>query len=229
MSGLSNSTPVLVEDLGLQYNQTGKISKVKRKHRFGLYKCPYCGSLFRALSSSIKNGNTKSCGCLKLKGHTTHGLSKNKYYHTWVGMIQRCTNQDKDNYKHYGGRGITVCEDWQDVRNFIAWCDLTHPNIDGYTLDRIDTNGGYSPNNCRWATRTTQNLTQRLRSTNTSGFKGIYLSKGYWIAQIRVNAKLITLGKCLNLEDAVLLRDTYIINNNLNNNLSIEDTKLGRS
>ena len=205
------------------------IEKSANRTRYGLYECPYCEKEFETLEYSVRSGRTKSCGCMLNKKNTSHGFTFNRFYFTWNKMLHRCNNPKNKKYMDYGGRGITVCEDWQDVRNFIAWCDLTHPNIDGYTLYRIDTNGGYSPNNCRWATRTTQNLTQRLRSTNTSGFKGIYLSKGYWIARISVNAKLITLGKCLNLEDAVLLRDTYIINNNLNNNLSIEDTKLGRS
>lgn len=225
-----SSKPILIEDLGMQYNETGLYNKVKRKSRFGLYKCGYCQSEFKARTYDVKRGVTKSCGCLKHKGYIKHGLSKNKYYSTWGGMLRRCTNVENHNYVNYGGRGIKVCEEWLDVKNFIEWAESTHPNIEGMSLDRIDTNGNYEPSNCRWSDKNIQNLTQRLNSKNTSGFKEVYKNnKGRWVAQIRVNGKLITLGRYLELEQAVLVRDTYIIDNNLKNNLSVQDTKLGKA
>lgn len=84
-------------------------------------------------------------------GHTTDGFSPE--YHSWSGMIQRCTNPKRSSYKHYGGRGIKVCNRWRTFENFLA--DMG-PRPAGLSLDRIDVNGDYEPDNCRWADTTTQ-------------------------------------------------------------------------
>ena len=207
--------PKLLKDLGMMYPTEKSI----KKYRYALYECQYCGKEFEAGTSSVKRGHTKSCGCLR---GDAHGLSSSRFYGTWKGMLQRCTNPKGKDYKNYGGRGITVCEEWQDVRNFVAWAEATYPNIEGYTLDRIDNGKGYSPENCTWSDKTTQALNKRIGKNNTSGFVGInwYKGNGKWVAYISVNKVDINLGSFKTKEEAVQARDNYIIENNLPHKLS---------
>ena len=197
--------------------------KSTQKATYGLFECPYCRKEFECPVSNVKRGNTKSCGCLVGK-NTTHGLKSNRFYDTWYGMLQRCTNPNHKAYKNYGGRGITVCEEWLDIKNFVAWAESTHPNIEGYSLDRINGNGNYEPNNCRWADRITQNTNQRKRNTNTSGYVGVCWDKrkSKWFAQISVNYKNTKIGSFLTKEEAVQARDKYILENKLPHKLSTE-------
>ena len=189
---------------------------------YGLYECQYCKNTFEAIFNNVKKGNTKSCGCF-----ATHGLSSNKFYKTWYGMLQRCNNPKIKAYKDYGGRGITVCEEWLDVTIFIAWCESTHPNMEGYTLDRIDNDKGYNPENCRWADSTTQAINQRKYKNNTSGFIGITKKKHgkSWLAQIRILNINKHIGSFHTIEEAVLARDNYILENNLPHKLSTDYTR----
>ena len=199
----------------------------KQKATYGLFQCQYCDETFEAIFRSISSGNTKSCGCL-CKGQPTHGLTYNKFYKTWHNMIRRCNNPKNKSYKNYGGRGITVCEDWMDVINFVTWCDLTYPNIEGYTLDRIDNNKGYSPDNCTWSSRTMQNINRRMQVTNTSGYNGISWNKknSNWKAVIGIATKKVYIGTFPTVQEAVLARNNYIIENNLPHKLSILNTGL---
>ena len=184
---------------------------------YGLFECQYCGKEFEALLSNVKRGRTKSCGCF-----VTHGLSSNKFYNTWYNMTQRCTNPNHKAYKDYGARGITVCEEWLDVRNFVDWCESTHPNTNEVSLDRIDVNGNYEPNNCRWADATTQAINQRMMKNNTSGFVGViwHIRNKNWCANIRINKILKQLGSFKTKEEAVQARDNYITQNKLPHKLS---------
>ena len=186
---------------------------------YGLYECQYCKNTFEAIFNNVKRGNTKSCGCFNTKLNITHGLRSNKFYQTWYGMLQRCTNTMRQDYKDYGARGITVCEEWLNVSNFVAWAEKTYPNLEGYTLDRIDNDKGYSPENCTWSDKTTQAINQRIKKNNTSGYVGVTwearVSK--WMVQIMVNRKNKNLGYYQNIEEAVQVRDNYIIENNLPN------------
>ena len=213
-------TPKLIEDLGSKLSNKGGT----RKRKYGLYKCSYCDKEFETLMDSVRTGQTKSCGCLKAKSKITHGLKHHKFYPTWANMIHRCIKPSNSRYKDYGARGITVCEEWLDVTNFVAWCDLTYPNIKGFSLDRIDNDKGYSPENCRWADASTQALNRRLNTHNTSGYVGVGWSKASlnWWASIRVLKKLINIGHFNTIDEAIYARDTYIIQNNLPNKLSTQ-------
>ena len=220
---IRDMTPKLLKDLGSKLSNKGGT----RKRKYGLYKCSYCDKEFETLMDSVRTGQTKSCGCLKAKSKITHGLKHHKFYPTWANMIHRCIKPSNSRYKDYGARGITVCEEWLDVTNFVAWCEETYPNIKGYSLDRIDNDKGYSPENCRWADKVTQNTNQRKSSANTSGFVGVYwdISKNKWTAKVRSNNKLKHLGQFDSIEEAVLARDNYITQNSLPHKLSTDYKK----
>ena len=199
----------------------------KQKAIYGLFECQYCGKEFETQVNDIKSGNIRSCGCLVGK-NMTHGLTYNKFYKTWKGMRGRCINPKDKAYKNYGGRGITVCEEWMDVTNFVAWAEATHPNIEGVSLDRIDNDAGYSPENCRWADATTQAINQRMMKNNTSGYVGVGFnkSKGRWEASLKLNNIYKYIGRFKTIEEAVQARDNYIIENKLPHKLSTLNTGL---
>ena len=201
--------PELIKDLGLRFSKEGG----KQRYRYGLYKCPYCDTEFEIRTYLISKNKQKSCGCLTT---VTHGLRSHRLYKTWAGMKNRCYNEKNPKYKHYGARGIQVCERWLDVKNFIE--DMYPSYQEGLTLDRIDVNGNYEPDNCRWATSNTQaRNTRKIMSTNKSGYRGVYWDKNNkkWRTQIRVNGKNIHIGMFNDLLEGAKAYDQYVIDNNL--------------
>lgn len=119
-------TPKLIGEIFRKY----ATKESTKKRVFGLFECQYCGKEFEARTSNVINGHTKSCGCL-IGRAGTHLFYKHRFYTTWVNILARCLNTSHRDYAGYGGRGITVCEEWLDVTNFVAWCEATHPNISG--------------------------------------------------------------------------------------------------
>ena len=194
----------------------------KQKATYGLFECQYCGKEFEAGVRVIKVGYTRSCGCIKGKSRIIHGLSNHRFWKTWQGMLYRCNNSKSPSFINYGARGIKVCEEWLDIKVFIAWADATY--ITGMTLDRIDNNGNYEPNNCTWSDRTIQSIKQRKGVDNTSGYVGITWDKAInkWKARISNYGKTKHLGDYICKEEAVLARDNYIIESGLIHPLSTE-------
>ncbi len=111
--------------------------------------------------------------------------------HTWYAMMTRCFNEKSDHYKWYGARGITVCERWKSFENFLE--DMGE-RPQGKTLDRIDVNGNYEPDNCRWADRQAQRVNSRTKLGAKNRFKGVHARLGRFRAMITVNGKSRHLG-----------------------------------
>lgn len=159
-----------------------------KKHRRWLCKCD-CGKTASIFQTCLTSGNTRSCGCLvgetAKRVHTTHGENnKNSRLHSiWCGMLGRCRNTNNNRFSDYGGRGITVCEDWLDYSTFKEWV-VNNGYSDTLTLDRINVNGNYEPNNCKWSTNIEQQ--NNMRSNVLIEYCGETLTLAQWSRRLNI-------------------------------------------
>lgn len=146
-----------------------------------------CGNNIEVLAQSLKSGNTKSCGCHKIKVHTKHGMVNTGTYKSWSCMKSRCFHKSTPLYKNYGGRGITVCDRWLDFNNFLL--DMGE-RPKGKSLDRIDVNKNYEPSNCRWATVIEQ-ANNTTRNHNIT-FNGVCKTLTQWANELQISTAALT-------------------------------------
>jgi hypothetical protein len=131
-----------------------------------------CGTEREVSGAELRRGDATSCGCLQKElaaaRTTTHGMSRTKIYAVWKAMMQRCYLKTHCNYAKYGARGVMVCKRWHSFENFYA--DMGDAPFKGASIDRIDNNGNYAPQNCRWATHAQQAAnTSRVRMLEFRG------------------------------------------------------------
>lgn len=147
-----------------------------------------CGSKVLVRGRLLANGNSKSCGCARIESITTNlGRSRMKEYRRWAGLLNRCSNPAYVGYKNYGGRGITVCDQWKRFENYYA--DMGDPPSASHSLHRINNDGPYSPENCKWADSKEQaNCTTRSVYLTLNG---ITKTATLWAEEVGINPKTI--------------------------------------
>lgn len=141
----------------------------KNNVRHALFQC-YCGNKFQAAINKVRFGHTNSCSCLQkqkiTKLNKTHGLSKNPIYNIWKDMKRRCLNPKFKGYKNYGGRGISICDEWLNTpEKFIEWAS-NNGWKEGLEIDRINTNGNYEPENIRFISHAENSRNRRPVKAN---------------------------------------------------------------
>lgn len=163
-----------------------------------------CGRETIVKTNALRNGDTKSCGCLvkdaSSLAHTKHGMSDTRLYRVWKGIKNRCGNPNAEDYQHYGGRGITVCPEWDtNYETFRDWA-LANGYQAGLTIERNNVNGNYCPENCRWATRREQALNKTNNHLLT--YEGITMPLTKWAEKIGLPADVLFKRKRQGWSDA---------------------------
>lgn len=152
-----------------------------------------CGKTITAYSENLKSGKTTSCGCYRIElireRSITHGETRSKLYGVWSSIKSRCLNSNTVAYKDYGGRGISICDEWKN--SFEAFRDWAYANgyKEGVSIDRIDNNGNYCPDNCKWVISVVQ--ANNRRSNNLITYNGETLTVTEWAEKLGKNPKTI--------------------------------------
>lgn len=163
----------------------------KQKHHTWHCLCD-CGNEKTIRAPHLLSGHTTSCGCWQIENRVKHGHTNTPEFLSWKSMVSRCTCQASISWPNYGGRGIKICDRWMDFENFLA--DMGNRPA-GSSIDRIDNDGNYEPENCRWATRIEQGINRR---TNTLiELNGVSKSLSEWERETGILSETIKQRICL--------------------------------
>lgn len=202
---------VILDLAGKKFGRLVVKEKIRRNGRV-YWNCTCdCGATKLVDTHSLTSGKTKSCKCLLLDSNRqykqTHGASDTKEHRIWRHMRQRCENPNNHKYPLYGGRGITVCERWGSFETFISDMGLCP---DGFSIERIDNDKGYAPDNCVYADRYIQ-ANNRTIKNKTTGITGVQkLPSGRYHARINIAGRSVALGTFDTLDEASIVRQIAI-------------------
>lgn len=197
--------------LGQKFGRLTVIGFVHKRNKW-YWKCRCeCGNEIVVQGCMARNGHTISCGCYQKEraseASTTHGMTNTRLYRIYNAVKNRCYNADQPNYANYGGRGIKMCDDWlHDFSRFHEWA-VSSGYQDGLTIERIDYNKDYCPENCRWATRAEQSRNTRRNRFYTHNGRTQVLTD--WCAELglnfhtvenKIHQKHMSTGRALGLE-----------------------------
>lgn len=179
---------------GLRFGQLTVVERAENRGNQTAWVCLCdCGNRCVVMSTHLKAGHTQSCGCLQRErtsqAREIHGKSNSRLYRIWSNMKSRCYNPNTTYYQDYGGRGITVCDEWKDdFQAFYEWAVL-HGYSDDLTIDRKDNNLGYSPDNCWWTTRSKQQ--NNRRNNRYISYNGETLTITQWARKLGISQKVL--------------------------------------
>jgi len=208
----------LIEILGMRYPTNNKT----RRYKFGLYKCT-CGKTFeKRITKALLTSKCASCAKSVAR---THGKTGTRLYNIWRNMKNRCEQRVNKHKSHenYTNNNINVCDSWKNSFEVFQNWAINNGYKSTLSIDRINGKEGYYPNNCRWATAALQaQNTVKLRSTNTSGYRGVnwVKNRNKFAAEIKVNNKKIWIGSYVTAIEAAIAYDSYIITNNLQHTIN---------
>lgn len=219
------------KEIGKKYGRLTIIEYAgKNKHGAKMVSCDCdCGKTKTIAMSSILTGASMSCGCLNIKKirdrSLKHGLSRHPLYHVYKAMISRCCNVENPRYSSYGGRGITVCDEW--LQSFTAFYDFSLEIgwSKGLLIDREDNDKGYSPENCRFVgLLVSANNRKTISKGNSTGFRGVHRCREKFSVQVTISGYPKTRkGGFKTAEEAAKYRDNFIIQHGIKTPLNFPE------